>query len=321
MVRRSGDPEADHGRAVSGRRRLSAATLLCCALPMLAVPASAFWTSDDEPEAEAVDGSLRSIYFEAPGPVRDWTVQFEPSVWYAVPGGSIDLPGLRASGGDLSLIDLDMDRTGLRPAGELQFRRGRWMGLVGGIYLEEESDTTLNRGAVVNGTGFDAGDRVESRLRFATARLLGGYRIHSYQGGPTAEGGHNFTSDIDFIAGARFTSVNWRMAAEDPGVTRESVDQSRLFPEAVGGVRWTMGFVEEFSIDAEATVGGMTTGDDDSAFSLDIILGFAWDPHPNMGAQFGYRQLLVRFSDGEDEDRFRYDGEIAGLYAGVKVRF
>ncbi|MCC5785620.1 MAG: hypothetical protein JJU33_02835 [Phycisphaerales bacterium] len=317
MVRPTGNLKAGP-LAGPGSRRFGAASL---AVGLLVSGAAAFSpdASGDAPEARG--DSLSRHYFEAPGSGGDWTVQFEPSLWYAVPGGKVDMPGLETARGEIDLIDLGVDNTGLRPSGEFIFRRGRWMGLVGGIYLEEENDTALNQTISINGTAYDAGDRFEGRLRFASGRLLGGYRIHSFQGGPTADGGYNFTSDVDIIAGARFTHINWRLAAEDPGVSRDSIRESRLFPEAIGGFRWTLGFIEQITIDTELTIGGMTTGDDDTAFSIDIIQGLAWDPHPNLGAQFGYRQLLIRHNDGKGDDRFRYDGAIAGLYAGVKVRF
>lgn len=317
MVRPTGNPKAGP-LAGPGSRRFDAAAL---AFGLLVSGASALSPDDSGDAPEARGDSLSRHYFEAPGSGGDWTVQFEPTMWYAVPGGKVDLPGFETPGGEIDLIDLGMDNTGLRPSGEFIFRRGRWMGLVGGIYIEEENDTALNQTVSVNGSSYDPGDRIESRLRFASGRLLGGYRIHSFQGGPTADGGYNFTSDFDLVAGARFTHINWRVAAEDPGVSRDSIRESRLFPEAIGGVRWTLGFIEQITIDTELTIGGMTTGDDDSAFSIDIIQGLAWDPHPNLGAQFGYRQLLIRHSDGKGGDRFRYDGAVAGLYAGVKVRF
>jgi len=50
-------------------------------------------------------------------------------------------------------------------------------------------------------------------------------------------------------------------------------------------------------------------------------VGVTWRPVRHVGVQVGYRQLAFDLEDGEGTDRFRFRGAMAGVFAGVTVRF
>ena len=260
-----------------------------------------------------------SPYRKAPGAGnRDWTVQFEPSVWYAAAEGDVDLPGFSVRG--LSLSDLKVDGTSLHFAGELHLRRGRWSIILGGFHFEEEGEALPGVGFSLAGESF--GDSASLRTDFSQTTILAmaGYRVFAYEGKHRVRGAVAFTGDLDVVAGARFTRLEFDQRATAPGGATASQSVSELFPQAVLGVRWSMGIIEEITVDAELTAGWLDTGDR-SSLSVEITLGFAWEPTPNFGAQFGYRLIASSFESGSSETGFDFAGGLAGLYAGVKFRF
>ncbi len=78
---------------------------------------------------------------------------------------------------------------------------------------------------------------------------------------------------------------------------------------------------QDFTIDLETSIGGYSwTGDEKSA-SVDIRVGFQYRPHKNVGAQIGYRMLAFNLSQGSGDSEFGWQGAMAGLYAGLVLRF
>jgi len=60
-----------------------------------------------------------------------------------------------------------------------------------------------------------------------------------------------------------------------------------------------------------------------SVFSFDMSVAFRWEPSRNFGVEVGWRQMLLIMQDGEEGtvEEFEYTGGVAGLFAGVVVRF
>jgi len=260
-----------------------------------------------------------SSYKKAPGAGnREWTVQFEPSIWFAAAEGDVDLPGFSLKGSRFA--DLKIDGTSLHFAGDLVIRRGRWSIILGGFHFEEEGRASPGVGFTLAGESF--GDDASLRTDFSQTTILAmaGYRVVAYEGPRLDSGRIGFTGDLDVVAGARFTRLKFDQRATAPGGQSASQSVSELFPQAVLGVRWSMGLIEEFTVDAELTAGWLDTGDR-SSLSVEIALGFAWEPTPNFGAQFGYRIIVSSYESGSSDSGFDYEGGLAGLYAGVKLRF
>ena len=62
---------------------------------------------------------------------------------------------------------------------------------------------------------------------------------------------------------------------------------------------------------------------DPSCFGFEIAPTLMWEPTPNLGIQLGYRLLTANNESGDqaDGDYYQFDGSLAGLFAGIEIRF
>ncbi|MFT3684128.1 MAG: hypothetical protein QM783_04230 [Phycisphaerales bacterium] len=62
---------------------------------------------------------------------------------------------------------------------------------------------------------------------------------------------------------------------------------------------------------------------DPSVAGFEIAPTFMWEPTPNLGIQLGYRLLIADCETGSNGNpgHYRLDGSLAGLFAGVEIRF
>lgn len=246
--------------------------------------------------------------------LHPWTLRFEPAAWYPAASGEIRMPG--ADSDDLEVADLNLDSPRLSPAGELHFRRDRWR-----ITAEAFDFSTGNRGAVMTDSGafgtldFTEGDRLSSSLDLTNISLQGAYRLRLDEAGVTLDGGTRLRSSIFAVGGARFLDVE--AGAELDGT---SISRSAIAAHPLAGLRWELDIWEEFAVDL-LMAGGYFPAGNNSSYSFDILVGFAWNPTPALGAQIGYRQLLFEIQDGEGVDEFNWQGGLAGVYAGAVLRF
>jgi len=77
---------------------------------------------------------------------------------------------------------------------------------------------------------------------------------------------------------------------------------------------------EQIDIDLEVNVGAAPFGDHSSS-SWDAMLGFTWRPIENLGVQIGFRNISFNLENGDGADEFAWDGALAGLFAGVVLKF
>ena len=82
-----------------------------------------------------------------------------------------------------------------------------------------------------------------------------------------------------------------------------------------------MNIVDRFDIDLQVLAGGFDAGRGHSSFSIEIVNGYTYRPIENVGVQVGYRLSWYSLQDGSDVNRFDYTGAVAGLFAGVVIRF
>jgi len=103
-----------------------------------------------------------------------YTIQFEPSVWYASPGGKLRLPG----GTSTHWIDtFNLDSPRLSPYGELHLREGNWRLGFGAMAYREHSRGSIQGDFGRSGGGVRAGDSVSASLDFTTFQGEVGYRL------------------------------------------------------------------------------------------------------------------------------------------------
>jgi hypothetical protein len=124
------------------------------------------------------------------------------------------------------------------------------------------------------------------------------------------------------VGGVRALDVSVDSVVLPMGSTGESgsAGDDALHAHPYAGVRWELEIREQFTIDLEVTLGGFESGDSES-WSSDILVGFQWNPTQHFGAQIGYRQLLLGIESDEAPQEFAWQGGLAGVYAGVTLRF
>ncbi len=261
-------------------------------------------------EAAAPAGT-RAATDPPPGPGDTWLIRIQPRVWFVAPEGDVRLPGSSRS---LDVGRLDLDELRVAPFGEVNVQADRLLFTFSGMSTKNSSDLTADRAFTLGNVSVSAGDDVESRLRFSTFNVTGGYKVWQ----------HEFTDDarpntlpsrnvlrLWLVGGLRVNDLDFRI---ESGGQRQTGDDTWF--DAVGGIKTEFQFLEAFSADAEATLGGL-----DGSFSLDIAFSLSYRPVDWVAAQVGYRLLFIEREDGSGSGQFGYDGSFAGLFAGVTFRF
>ncbi|MBX3322487.1 MAG: hypothetical protein KF757_05810 [Phycisphaeraceae bacterium] len=258
-------------------------------------------------------------------PRNSWTLSFEPRIWYAGPSGDIRFPGGTASDDKIDLADLNSDDPRVTPYGELRFQRGRWRIEIAGSAFDADNSSTIATTQTLGSVAVFAGER--ARLDFAhasfEARAL--YRFYQYVDGSTADGRDIVQFTIHAGGGLRITHIDLDLAVipTDPariGNEITSLSYTHTFAEPIIAASMGLQVYERFDLRVEGTAGYFSTGDSSSA-SFSIEPTFGWYPVDNLGIEIGYRMLIHRMEDGKDPSQFEWNGSIAGLFAGVSVRF
>lgn len=294
------------------RPTFQAAAPFAAAFLSLTVPATA---QEGEP-AEAAPPLA-----EAFRPADRWTIQIEPSAWYVSPGGRVTLPGSGSTGeGDrVQLNRLNIDTPRLSPAGEIHLQADRARLTLGGFAYSIERESTAAGTERIGGIALARGDDLTTELDFITFEATGAYELISSsrrgQVSRLADGRVRFEGTLDAVAGVRFYGVDFDLAS-----AAGSDGAHETFAQPIVGAKLEMAFIEEFTIDVQLTAGGLSAGDR-SSWSWDITIGMMWRPVENVGVQVGYRSNTFNLETDAADAPFEYKGSLAGLYAGVVVRF
>jgi hypothetical protein len=290
------------------------------------------WTAVASAQAPAAADPAQSatdLVLE-PSPDPEWSVQVEPSFWYVTPSGDVTLPASSGTGGFTTPGDsvpvgrLNLDSPRFEPAGEIHLSGGRWrMTFSGATFSLERDGAIADSSFRLGSVEVSPGDPMDVKMDFTTVELTGGYLIW---GRVFSSGAHTqqpqkavkSLARVYLMGGGRFYDVGFDFARTT--AVQATAEADEFFGEPIVGVRAEVELARDFTLDVQVTGGGLPAGDSTS-YSVDVQAGFLWRPHPNVGVQIGYRQLAYWLSDGEGEDEFEYDGRLAGLFAGLVIRF
>ena len=283
-------------------------------------------TSADAPAGEErVSATSPEAAFDGAA-ARKWTISVEPIAWYASPSGKIRLPASGGGGGGggtqsepkLSVLNVDSPR--LSPAGAVRFRLGRWGGAVQGFAFGiDERDATLTSGLVLGDLNLSAGESVRTSLDIWSAEAKATYALVDEARGTLSDGRDRVRVRLDAVGGVRAYGVDAEVTrlGASTGANSTSAEETWVYPFA--GARVDLLLAERWGIATEVTYGGWAGGN--SASGLDIQAAFTWQPLSNLGVTVGYRALFSDLREGSGNERFRVDGGLQGLFAGVVVRF
>lgn len=267
---------------------------------------------------------------------RGWTLRFEPAFWYAAPRGEITMPASIGpvtfdgtifepdANEDLSTLDADNPEGAFR--GSVHFARDRWRFTISANHLSTDGDYAPTGPGRLGDAFFTIGDSVRTDFSMTSFEATGAYTL--FHGPYEDEAGDpdRFRYTLELLAGARFENLDVDVSVR-PGTGARpeelslEADASELFGQPIGGVRLSMDFFRDFTVEVGATVGYWSIASGSTASTWDILAAFTWRPMQNVGLQVGYQYLGVAAERDVDDGRFEFTGSSAGLFAGLAVQF
>ncbi len=249
-----------------------------------------------------------------------WTIRIDPTVWWVSPAGDLTLPASGMTGGDsVRLSNLNLDTPEFTPAGSVAINAADFRFSFFGAGYSRDADAVASSDFQIGDASFAAGDAFESNFEFNLFDLTAGYRFYSHDWRNCSvdkEKCVDVVLDLYGLAGGRLYDMN--IGVNAPGDTGNDTDQ--FFGDLIAGVRAEVTFLHNLNLNVQLTAGGM--GDSDrSSFSIDIQISGEWRPWENVGIQIGWRHLDFTMEDGDGAGKFEFDGSLAGVYAGVVIRF
>ena len=287
------------------------------------------------PKSEAAAGTEPGSAKGYLGP-PSWTVQVEPWVWWVSPSGKVRLPATSGSGGSggggfpdsgdkVRVEDLNLDTPRLSPAGRLHANAENFrFTFTGGIDQVSRDRTIADSAFRLGSVAVAPGDALNVDFHLAAFETTLGYQVWGRDfADRSSEPASAVQTDLRLYAfgGARFTdfSLDVKRLSGAPG----AAGADEFYVEPIVGLRLEAELGGAFSIGVEVS-GGYYADSDRSIWSIDVAAAFTWRPCPNVGIQIGWRQLAESLTDGDDgaeTERFEYDGRLAGVFAGVMIRF
>jgi len=246
------------------------------------------------------------------GKIHMYSVEVEPTLWYAAMSGKVSLPGGPAGDPTVSLDDLNADSPRATPFGQVRVNVGSWLIDVSAFSTSADRSTTAQTGGQLGTFTFIAGDPLRVSVDMTSAQVMGGYRFGPWPSGKQDDGSFSWVPSVVVLGGARLYDIGIGIGATSPTTAKAE----EFFIEPVLGARLEMDLTQAFSVNVETTVGWMPSGHE--SLSWDISAGFVWRPVEHLGVQLGYRNLWFDLDSGEGT---RWDGGVAGLFAGVQLRF
>lgn len=249
----------------------------------------------------------------------------EPGVWYVAPSGRVRFPTTVGTSDFEYVHDLRLDYPRLSPFVELNANTPRWGGTLRATTMSANNrefttylpttqlgDTTLAQGTV--GSASLDYLEIEAEVRYSPFpywKDLPETRSEKHW--------DTFDHRFDLVAGVRLVDFAWDVTQQISGSISPvaHADETYLIPYV--GIKGSVIIDEKLTIDLTSNAGGMTGFGGKRAFAWDILVGFQYHVTENLGAQIGYRQVLLRLRDTDSQ--FRWDGAQAGLYFGLVARF
>ncbi len=257
--------------------------------------------------------------------LHDWTLSFEARAWYQAPSGDLTLPGGVTPDDDIDLADLNMDSPQLAPYGKLRVQRGKLRFGFAGSFSSADEGSAIETTRTLGEVDVYAGERAQLDFSHWSCDALVLYEMFSYVDGSTVDGRDVVCIRGSLGGGLRVNGVDFDFAVDptDPGRTGGEVLDSGYdgtFVELMAAAALDIDLYERWYISVEAS-GGTFGLDDRTSTSFSIEPALAWHPNSRVGVEVGYRLLIHRMEDGESPEQFEWAGSMAGVFAGVSLRF
>ncbi|MCE7974214.1 MAG: hypothetical protein DYG92_07830 [Leptolyngbya sp. PLA1] len=250
-----------------------------------------------------------------------WTARFEPGAWYPGLGGDVKLPrSTPGSNPRTGMRELNQDGGSyLAPFGEVNIRRGDWS-LAARGFVWGSDQTAVGVDGRVGDLTIEDGDEVFSSIDVSNADLEVRYTFTPAPEDRLRPGKARVRTRLDAMGGVRLHDVDVLVQNRSLSSPGNEDSAQELFLTPVVGLKGSIEFYDQFSIDLQLAVGGLPWGDQQSLVG-DVLVGGTWKPVGNFGVQLGYRALFFDFSSGDGSGAFELTGSLQGLYGGIVIEF
>lgn len=254
-------------------------------------------------------------------PEDRWTVRLHPRLWYVAHGGKLTMPSLTGApivdGTELS--DLGVDKSRVAPYATFEIQGGPVIFSLAAANVSVRGSSSEPAGlppaALFEPQGVPPPPgQITARMETTIAQILGGYRVYTVIFDQGADPGQPDAASnvlrLFAVGGARYYEINSRVLRNTG-----TGDRSEDFIDAIVGGRAQLQLARVFSVEVDVNA-GLGTGS-----SLEVAASFGYHPWPWLGVHVGYRNVFLNASSGSGATKFKFDGSLAGLFAGVSIRF
>jgi hypothetical protein len=244
---------------------------------------------------------------------QDWTIRLTPRAWFVAPAGDLKLPGL--GGQTVTLDNLNLDANRVRPAGQVDLQSERWMISLAGANSSTSSLRVATGAFQLGTTAIGAGQTFDASFDYTTIQALVGYRVWEYNlDAQKSEDAGDTRFRLFLLGGARLHDA--KATIERPGVANTRSEGSLTTVSIIGSARGQLKFWRDFNLEVDLSAGALH-----ESTTFDIQAALSYQPCDWFAAQFGYRHLQVSLDSGSNAGQFKWDGSVAGLFAGVVFKF
>jgi hypothetical protein len=251
-----------------------------------------------------------------------WRARVSPRLWFAGSAGDLTLAG----GPSFELATLKLDAPKLSPALELTIRQVPKEGVVvgrpslifaaSGALTSAESSVTLGAGGQFGTLAVAPGDRVDASVDWATFQIAGGqvWRLADLSPKGAAPG----TTSIDLAGLIGLRAHHQRFELASNGTT---LSEKQAWIEGLLQARLEIRLNSQFSAEVNASLAWAPDrfgGDIDSLFTFTPWRG---ERGQSLSLQIGYRLLATDYEVDRRGGTTAFNGSLAGLYAGVGLKF
>lgn len=238
-------------------------------------------------------------------------VEVKALAMFLAPGGRFIFPGTFRVGESIDVEAINLDSPRLSPGIEIDASLKQWR--IRASYISFDQSDQGARSPTSRRVGdidITKGDELVSSLRFDWGQVLVGRVIYD------RAVGENSRFQVTAGAGVRFYDISTSVVRIAGG--RADADPTFVEPILGTETRFTYREAYTFRLAIDA---GISDWSDKTTQSWSITLESSVKLHDRVSAQFGYRILTFNLEEGDGASAFRFDGSLAGLYAGVSFAF
>lgn len=246
---------------------------------------------------------------EAPAP---WRITLRPGVWAPSLAGDLQLPGGTAIAAVERFNIDDIQPTGF---GRWELQRGKLSIFGSGFFFSVDQRNKPDIDRNLGGIDFSADSRAREEFDLISAQVAVGWRVWERTiKARKSEGAVRIA--IDVHGGLRVYNLDTRFSQ----IGGAGTSSDEIWAEPIIGGRITVDILEKATFQLALDGGGQPIGNHSSS-SFDIIASINFRPWHNVGLELGWRQLSVDLEDGSGSGKTEFDGELAGIFGSLVIRF